>query len=198
MNDLSLPVIPLTITVSLCLVFTFVVFFLREHSRRFSNAERESLLPLAEETTRLATTAPDHDHGSHGKDCGCRSGRNVPCHGCRTRPRTGPAVSCRHSAGPAPGASARPVFPRRPWRRLPRRHQTRTGHPAEGAGAARRAAAPSGPEADGPEYRQPHTPGPWRRRDPPGQGSFSCLQPTPFAKAPLRTPCGEMGNSCAS
>ncbi len=85
MNDLSLPVIPLTITVSLCLVFTFVVFFLREHSRRFSNAERESLLPLAEETPRLAATAHDHDHGSHGKDCSCRSGRNVPCHGCRTR-----------------------------------------------------------------------------------------------------------------
>jgi hypothetical protein len=47
-------VIPLTVTVSLCLVFTFVVFFLRENSRRFSNAERESLLPLADETPRTA------------------------------------------------------------------------------------------------------------------------------------------------
>ena len=52
-----MPVIPLTITVSLCLVLTFVVFFLREHSRRFGNAERESLLPLAEETPRIAGTA---------------------------------------------------------------------------------------------------------------------------------------------
>jgi hypothetical protein len=52
-----MPVIPLTITVSLCLVLTFVVFFLREHSRRFGNAERESLLPLAEETPRIAGAA---------------------------------------------------------------------------------------------------------------------------------------------
>jgi hypothetical protein len=53
-------VIPLTLTVSLCLVFTFVVFFLRENSRRFSNAERESLLPLADETPR--TVGPDSRH----------------------------------------------------------------------------------------------------------------------------------------
>ena len=52
-----MPVIPLTITVSLCLVLTFVVFFLRQHSRRFGNAERESLLPLAEETPRVAGPA---------------------------------------------------------------------------------------------------------------------------------------------
>jgi hypothetical protein len=43
-------VVPLTLTISLCLVFTFVVFFLREHARgRLSSAERDSLLPLAEE-----------------------------------------------------------------------------------------------------------------------------------------------------
>ncbi len=48
-------VIPLTLTISLCLVFTFLVFFLREHARRpFSSAEREALLPLAEETPRSA------------------------------------------------------------------------------------------------------------------------------------------------
>jgi len=48
-------VVPLTLTVSLCLVFTFVVFFLREHARgRLSSAERDSLLPLAEESPRLA------------------------------------------------------------------------------------------------------------------------------------------------
>jgi hypothetical protein len=47
-------VIPLTLSISLCLVFTFVVFFLREQARRpFSSAERESLLPLADETPRL-------------------------------------------------------------------------------------------------------------------------------------------------
>ncbi len=98
MNTLSLPVIPLTITVSLCLVFTFVVFFLREHSRRFSNAERESLLPLADETPRVAhrlgSAAPeaahdhdyDHDHNHDG--CGCRTGRKAPCPGCLKRPTT--------------------------------------------------------------------------------------------------------------
>jgi len=44
-------VIPLTLSISLCLVFAFVVFFLREQARRpFSSAGRESLLPLAGET----------------------------------------------------------------------------------------------------------------------------------------------------
>ena len=71
MNALSLPVIPLTITVSLCLVFTFVVFFLREHHyRRFGSTESDSLLPLAEETrdsdskpltARLNTDLSAHD-----------------------------------------------------------------------------------------------------------------------------------------
>lgn len=50
-----MPVVPLTLTISLCLVFTFIVFFLREHARgRVSSAERDSLLPLAEETRQLA------------------------------------------------------------------------------------------------------------------------------------------------
>ena len=50
-----MPVVPLTLTISLCLVFTFIVFFLREHARgRISSAERDSLLPLAEETRRPA------------------------------------------------------------------------------------------------------------------------------------------------
>jgi hypothetical protein len=54
-------VVPLTLTISLCLVFTFVVFFLREHARgRFSSAERDSLLPLAEEISRPAH-APSPD-----------------------------------------------------------------------------------------------------------------------------------------
>jgi hypothetical protein len=43
-------VLPLTLSVSLCLVFTFVVFFLREQARRsFRRAERAALLPLAGE-----------------------------------------------------------------------------------------------------------------------------------------------------
>ncbi len=50
-----MPVVPLTLTISLCLVFTFIVFFLREHSRgRVSSAERDSLLPLSDEAPRLA------------------------------------------------------------------------------------------------------------------------------------------------
>jgi hypothetical protein len=50
-------VIPLTLTVSLCLVFTFIVFFLREYTRdKISNAERDSLMPLAEEGRRLSGT----------------------------------------------------------------------------------------------------------------------------------------------
>jgi hypothetical protein len=48
-------VVPLTLTISLCLVFTFVVFFLREHARGpLSSPERDSLLPLAEESPRSA------------------------------------------------------------------------------------------------------------------------------------------------
>lgn len=46
-------IIPLTLAVSLCLVFTFVIFFIREQARRpFGGGERESLLPLADETPR--------------------------------------------------------------------------------------------------------------------------------------------------
>jgi hypothetical protein len=74
-------VVPLTLTISLCLVFTFIVFFLREHSRgRLSSPERDSLLPLAEETPRLV---PIHSHEPAGHDgCGCRDGRHAPCPGC--------------------------------------------------------------------------------------------------------------------
>lgn len=50
-------VIPLTLTISLCLVFIFVIFFWRESSRRrYSSAERDALLPLADEAARLATS----------------------------------------------------------------------------------------------------------------------------------------------
>ncbi len=46
-------VLPLTFSISLCLVFTFVVFFLREQARHaFGRMEREALQPLADETPR--------------------------------------------------------------------------------------------------------------------------------------------------
>ena len=80
-------VVPLTLTISLCLVFTFVVFFIREHARgRLSSAERDSLLPLAEETPRLAHATPRHDTTGHG-DCGCHEGNREPCAGCLRRGR---------------------------------------------------------------------------------------------------------------
>lgn len=82
-------VVPLTLTISLCLVFTFIVFFLREHARgRFSSAERESLLPLADETPQLAAVhAHAHDDHDHHRDgCGCRDGSRPPCAGCLKRP----------------------------------------------------------------------------------------------------------------
>jgi hypothetical protein len=51
-------VVPLTVIISLCLVFSFVIFFLREHARgRVSSAERDSLLPLAEEKPCLVRRA---------------------------------------------------------------------------------------------------------------------------------------------
>lgn len=97
-------VIPLTLTISLCLVFTFVIFFLRENSRRrFSSAEREALLPLADETPRVTAPAThthahphehahdaDHDHD----DCGCKDGRRAPCPGCL---KNRPTHSARHA-----------------------------------------------------------------------------------------------------
>jgi hypothetical protein len=50
-------VVPLTLAISLCLAFTFVAFFLREHARsRLSSMERDSLLPLAAESPRPAGT----------------------------------------------------------------------------------------------------------------------------------------------
>ena len=52
--DPFMAVIPLTLTISLCLVFTFVVFFIREHARGGASCpERDSLLPLAAESRRV-------------------------------------------------------------------------------------------------------------------------------------------------
>lgn len=87
-------IVPLTLTISLCLVFTFIVFFIREHAcGRLSSAERDSLMPLSDETPLLATSsrAPVHSH-SHAEDdhadCGCRSGTRPPCAGCVKRHET--------------------------------------------------------------------------------------------------------------
>jgi hypothetical protein len=64
-------VVPLTVAVGLCLGLTFVVFFLAEHARgRASSAERDSLLPLAEETPRLA----GGDRAEAARESGGRAG----------------------------------------------------------------------------------------------------------------------------
>ena len=61
-------VVPLTLTISLCLVFTFVIFFLREHARgHLSSAERDSLLPLAEENRQISrVSSGDLDRSDRG------------------------------------------------------------------------------------------------------------------------------------
>jgi hypothetical protein len=61
-------------------VFTFVLFFLREYSRhRFSSAESEALLPLADETPRVAGEAaavaehkPAHACKNNGSCAACQ------------------------------------------------------------------------------------------------------------------------------
>ena len=71
-------VVPLTLTISLCLVFSFVVFFLREQARgRLNSAERDSLLPLADETPRLAHMPVSTDAAPHGTPRG-HLGRRAP------------------------------------------------------------------------------------------------------------------------
>ncbi|MBC7366299.1 MAG: hypothetical protein H7343_05715 [Undibacterium sp.] len=81
-------VVPLTLTISLCLVFTFVIFFMREHARSgVSSAERDSLLPLTDETPRLAGRRADepaaqHDDFEDHAGCVGRDGRRALCAGC--------------------------------------------------------------------------------------------------------------------
>lgn len=77
-------VVPLTLTISLCLVFTFVLFFLREHSRRrFSGTESEALLPLADETPRTVLTAADREAQARAHAHECRG--NGTCSSCQRR-----------------------------------------------------------------------------------------------------------------
>lgn len=78
-------IVPLTLTISLCLVFTFLIFFWRESARgRLSSAERDSLLPLADETPLLdrsrvprAPARHRHDAADDGS-CGGGDGSRLP------------------------------------------------------------------------------------------------------------------------
>ncbi len=65
-------VIPLTVFLSLLLVALFVVLFAREQRRRpFSSPERDSLLPLADETSRpCAPSFPAKPPHSSGRPAG--------------------------------------------------------------------------------------------------------------------------------
>jgi hypothetical protein len=54
-------IVPLTLVISLCLTFTFIIFFAREQSRRrFSSTETESLLPLVEEKHQVRGSSAAH------------------------------------------------------------------------------------------------------------------------------------------
>ena len=75
----SMSVIPLTVFFSLLLAGTFVVLFVREQRRRhLTSPERDSLLPLADET-------PHAGHEHHDGTCSCQSGQRPPCARCLRR-----------------------------------------------------------------------------------------------------------------
>ena len=78
-------VIPLTIFFSLLLAGLFIVLFAHEQRRRrFASPERDSLLPLADETPHQVGAEPeDHDHAPGA--CGCRNGSRPPCARCLRR-----------------------------------------------------------------------------------------------------------------
>jgi hypothetical protein len=83
-------VIPITLFFSLLLAGSFVGLFAREQRRRrFASAERDSLLPLADETPRLAARAEAPAHGR--ENCGGRDGARRPCPGCLHRTEAAPA-----------------------------------------------------------------------------------------------------------
>jgi hypothetical protein len=74
-------VIPLTIFFSLLLAGLFIALFVHEQRRRrFTSAEHDSLLPLADENLRPAL------RGHHARGtCGCRDGSRLPCADCLRR-----------------------------------------------------------------------------------------------------------------
>ena len=77
-------IIPLTVFCSLFLAGLFVVLFVHERrGGRFTSAERDSLLPLAEETGRLA--GPASGHGPAREACTCRKGARAACPACLRR-----------------------------------------------------------------------------------------------------------------
>lgn len=81
-------IVPLTVTISICLVFSFIAFFLVEHARsRLSGADRDSLLPLREETPRLVPQRVNQSGHRHSAKtpCGCEDGSLPPCAGCLKR-----------------------------------------------------------------------------------------------------------------
>jgi hypothetical protein len=84
-------VIPLTIFFSLLLAGTFVVLFAREQRRRhLTSPERDSLLPLADETPLIVPAHPPAPAAhaapeAHARGCGCRRGVRPPCRGCLQR-----------------------------------------------------------------------------------------------------------------
>ncbi|HEY9155333.1 MAG TPA: hypothetical protein VIM69_09395 [Opitutaceae bacterium] len=60
----ELSVVPLTLTISLSLVATFVIFFIREQRRKgFGGWEGEALLPLTEERQRADKRVASHEEG---------------------------------------------------------------------------------------------------------------------------------------
>jgi ATP-dependent Zn protease len=89
-------VIPLTLVISLCLVFTFLVFFLREHSRsKLSSAERDSMLPFGKEDSKVSTSpalvisfkdkAPKGRHENRTSACTETKPDHERCPDCRNR-----------------------------------------------------------------------------------------------------------------
>ncbi len=110
-------VIPITVFFSLGLVFFFVALFLREHCHRhFASAERDSLLPLADEQPRLVGNAtpverelrarsepvprPGSTHADNHSTCGCLPSEALAKEGQRgVRP---PCTHCLREAAGAP------------------------------------------------------------------------------------------------
>ena len=99
-------VIPLTVFFSLLLAGLFIALFVQEQRRRrFASPERDSLLPLADETPQVEPAhhhdeEHDHDHDhADGRACGCRDGSRPPCVGLGRRSPGDRACNCRQNHG---------------------------------------------------------------------------------------------------